>query len=201
MNEFGYYEGEVVAKWEDDGRLMTLIHTVKYVDPAGVEWIAPAGSKTDGASIPQIAWTLVGGPYEGKHRKAAVFHDVACVEKTKAWEQVHRMFYNAMQAAGVPELTAKQMFAAVYAFGPKWVMTASPILSPEVTRASKGKGHARHQDDEMSRSAEAPSGITVSPPLSEVNPTDRVEFEDLKQKIAVENLSLEEIESFIQAKH
>jgi hypothetical protein len=204
VSEFGYYEGDIVAKWEDDGRFMTLIDTVKYIDPSGVEWIALAGSKTDGASIPQIAWTLVGGPYEGKHRKAAVFHDVACVEKTRVWEQVHRMFYGAMQAAGVSELTAKQMFAAVYAFGPKWEINPSapqpPILFPEVTRAGKGKGGSRPQFDEASRTAELPSGISVPPPLSEVNPSDRSEFEDLKQKIAVENLSLEEIESFVQAK-
>jgi len=205
MNKFGYYEGNIVTKWEDDGRFMTLIETVKYVDPSGLEWIAPAGSRTDGASIPQIAWTLVGGPYEGKHRKAAVFHDVACVEKTRAWEQVHRMFYSAMQAAGVPELTAKQMFAAVYAFGPKWEVNLSapqaPILEPEVTRSGKAKGGTRLEVDEMSRGAEEiPSGISVPPPLSEFNPTDRAEFEDLKQKIAIENLSLEEIESFVQAK-
>jgi len=209
MGKFGYYEGEIVTKWEDDGRFMTLIDTVKYVDPAGVEWFAPAGSRTDGASIPQIAWTLVGGPYEGKHRKAAVFHDVACVEKTKPWEQVHRMFYSAMQAAGVPELTAKQMFAAVYAFGPKWELSPTspqpsifePDLQPEVTRSGKAKGGTSIQVDEMRRAPEdLPSGLSVPSPLSQFNPTDRAEFEDLKQKIAIENLSLEEIESFVQAK-
>lgn len=202
MNQFGYFEGDVITKWEDDGRLMTLVNTIKYVDPQGIEWIAPAGSWTDGASIPQMAWTLVGGPYEGKHRKAAVFHDVACVERKRAWEQVHRMFYSAMQAAGVPELTAKQMFAAVYAFGPRWEpvpFAAEPIEPAEVPRSGQKGAHPTFGGSK-SPTAELPSGAPVPPPLSEFNPQDRAEVADLQQRIAVEDLSLEAIEALVETK-
>jgi hypothetical protein len=111
--------------------MMKLTEPFSYVDPGGLHWDAPTGSIVDGASIPQIGWTIIGGPFEGKYRNASVIHDVACVKRDKAWEQVHYMFYTAMIAGGVERVRAKIMYAAVYHFGPRWpsiVTTITPSV-------------------------------------------------------------------------
>jgi hypothetical protein len=117
---FGQYIGRVVVTWNDDGRSMTLIEPFAYVDPSGTKWEAPAGTKIDGASIPQFAWSIIGGPFEGKYRAPSVVHDVACNEKRHEWQDVHLMFHRGMLAAGVDPRIALIMYAAVYHFGPRW---------------------------------------------------------------------------------
>lgn len=117
---FGSYIGEIVAKWNGDGRTMTLVEPFAYVDPAGLRWDAPKGATVDGASIPQFAWSIIGGPFEGKYRASSVIHDVACVERQRPWEAVHQTFYTGMLASGVSSTKAKIMYAAVYHFGPRW---------------------------------------------------------------------------------
>jgi hypothetical protein len=116
----GRYVGEVIAKWLDDGRVMELQKDFGYVDPSGKEWISPKGAKVDGASIPPAAWSLIGGPFEGKYRNASVIHDVACQLKNRPWQVVHRVFYDAMLTSGVNPLIAKTMYAAVLVAGPRW---------------------------------------------------------------------------------
>jgi hypothetical protein len=118
---YGKFIGDVQTQWLDDGRRMKLLSSLTYLDPQGERWIAPEGSVVDGASIPQFAWSVIGGPFEGKYRKASVIHDVACVEKRRPWELVHETFYQGMRASGVNETRAKIMYAAVYHFGPRWV--------------------------------------------------------------------------------
>ena len=117
---FGTFVGDVVAKWNDDGRTMTLTEPFAYLDPTGSRWEAPKGTTVDGASIPQFAWSIIGGPFEGNYRKSSVIHDVACVEKKRPWELVHQTFYTGMLASGVSTVKAKVMYAAVYHFGPRW---------------------------------------------------------------------------------
>jgi hypothetical protein len=56
---------------------MTILSSITYTDPRGRVWGVPAGFVTDGASIPMELWGLVGSPFTGKYRVAAVFHDVA----------------------------------------------------------------------------------------------------------------------------
>ncbi len=51
---WGYYSGQVEARWENDGRHMTLLSELRYTDPEGVLWIAPAGSVVDGASARRV---------------------------------------------------------------------------------------------------------------------------------------------------
>ena len=117
---FGSFIGDVVSKWNSDGRTMTLVEPFAYLDPSGVRWDAPKGATVDGASIPQFAWSIIGGPFEGKYRASSVIHDVACVEKKRPWEAVHHTFYTGMLASGVSTVKAKVMYAAVYHFGPRW---------------------------------------------------------------------------------
>src|SRR5207249_4776298 len=41
---WGYYSGQVEARWENDGRHMTLLSELHYTDPDGVVWTATAGT-------------------------------------------------------------------------------------------------------------------------------------------------------------
>lgn len=120
QSRYGSFVGRVAAEWDSNGRTMTLLEPFAYVDPEGFTWKAPKGSRVDGASIPKIAWSLIGGPFEGRYREASVIHDVACIDKTQSWRKVHRAFYTGMLAAGVTSRLAKVMYAAVYHLGPRW---------------------------------------------------------------------------------
>ena len=117
---WGRFEGQVVARWHDDGREMTLVEPFAYLDPRAVRWEAPAGAVVNGASIPRAFWSVIGGPFSGRFRNASVVHDVACVERTRDWQDVHRMFYEACRCGGVAAVTAKTMYYAVYHYGPRW---------------------------------------------------------------------------------
>jgi hypothetical protein len=119
QGNFGQFKGEVVAKFMRDGRNMQLEKPFGYVDPKGREWNVPAGTTTDGASVPQFFWALF-PPFTGRYRAAAVIHDYYCQTKSRGWKETHEVFYLASRAAGVGEKTAKAMYGAVYNFGPRW---------------------------------------------------------------------------------
>src|SRR5207248_10043860 len=119
-NKWGHYSGYVEARWENDGRSMTLLSELRYTDPQGVVWIAPSGSQVDGASIPRALWSFMGGPFDGKYRNASVLHDVAYDQKTQPWKQCDRMFYEAMRCSGVGATEAKTMYYALYRHGRHW---------------------------------------------------------------------------------
>src|SRR5688572_6711065 len=73
---FGHFEPETVeVRLLPDGRKADLLTTFAYVDKNGTRWTTPAGETIDGATIPQLFWSIIGGPYEGKYRYASVVHD------------------------------------------------------------------------------------------------------------------------------
>src|SRR5438046_1090750 len=74
---FGDFIGDVVAKWCNNNRAMKLERDFAYREPSALTWTAPKASVVDGASIPRVFWTLIGGPFDGKYRNASVVHDVA----------------------------------------------------------------------------------------------------------------------------
>jgi hypothetical protein len=123
---YGYFPERPQLEWLDDGRLMQLLRDFIYIDQSRTPWTAPKGAKTDGASIPPILWSFVGGPFEGQYRNAAIVHDTECDAKIHEWQAVHRMFYNASRAGGVGWAKASLMYAAVYAFGPHWKVVKPP---------------------------------------------------------------------------
>lgn len=67
----------VRTQWRDDGVTMIVLDAMEYTDPDGRVWNVPGGFVTDGASIPCELWSLIGSPFTGKYRVAAVFHDAA----------------------------------------------------------------------------------------------------------------------------
>jgi hypothetical protein len=94
--------------------------TFRFKDPNGLLWAVPAGTEVDGASIPQMFWTVIGGPFEGAYINASVVHDYFCNAKSRTAHDTHRSFYYGMLASQVPEWTAKFMYWAVATFGPDW---------------------------------------------------------------------------------
>ena len=210
------YVGTVQTEWLGDGRRMKLLQTLQYIDPACNVWEAPKEWVVDGASIPQFAWSIIGGPFEGKYRNASVIHDVACDQKTKPWEAVHEVFYNAMIASGVSIVTAKIMYAAVYHFGPRWPQTVTAVIrSRDVDfHITSDTGDIRQMasretnvspwvlNDSLPGAAdqdESTVSVTIEPPPSSLAPGD---FEQLRRAIeqrgpdAAESMTLEEIRSY-----
>jgi hypothetical protein len=116
------FVGNLVLKDIDtaDGVNFELVEPFGYIDSEGNRWQAEKGLVTDCASIPRALWSVVGAPCTGPYRRAAIIHDFYCVFKYRPWEKVHKVFYDAMIASGVPQLKAKLMYYAVWRFGPRW---------------------------------------------------------------------------------
>jgi hypothetical protein len=131
----GYYVGRVIAEWSNDGHRMILRAPFEYVAPDQRKWRVPAGVIVDGATIPQFLWSITGGPFEGKYRDASVIHDHFCSTKTRAFQDVHRVFFHAMLTSGVSQARAWLMYKAVEKFGPYW---DPPKINPRCLR-SDGK--------------------------------------------------------------
>ena len=211
---FGKFIGTVKTEWLEPDRKMKLLDDFAFIDPNNVTWRAPAGSVVDGASIPPIAWSLIGGPFSGKYREASVIHDVACKEKNQSWESVHEAFWYAMRASGVNELKAKIMYAAVYHGGPTWehsVSTIVPRTKIEVAKRSLNtklkistdprsslKVNVRpisRTPEEILRNIPEKSVVNIRV-IPQKNELKRADFERLKQTIENQNTSLEGIRKF-----
>ena len=118
----GRFEGALVLEPRDkENRDFIVKQPFAYIDKSGQKWDVPAGTITDGASVPRAFWSLF-PPIGGRHLRAAVVHDRFCVVRNRDWRAVHLMFYEALLAGDVDEVSAKTMYMAVYAFGPRWVV-------------------------------------------------------------------------------
>ncbi|HLO65317.1 MAG TPA: DUF1353 domain-containing protein [Azonexus sp.] len=173
---YGRFTNTVKVEWvrgNTTERRMSLLEDFAYVDPKGKTWLAPKGSLTDGASIPRVLWTIVGGPFEGQYREAAVIHDVFCKTKSEQHQDVHRIFYYATRATGVSEFYAKVLYGGVVAGGPKW---------------SKGPSNCFAGCHEP---VTVPSQVETSPKFTEDD------AKRLASWIEAKNPSLEEIDAFV----
>jgi hypothetical protein len=98
-------------------------HPIIFIDSRGVEWIAPVGTRTDGASIPRLAWVIVGNPLQGPYRPAAAIHDRYYQTHERDKHSVDLMFQEAMASLGTPEWKDRVMYWAVDWFGGRaWEM-------------------------------------------------------------------------------
>ncbi len=140
---FGFFPEPAQTQWLDDGRRMVLLRDFAFVEPDGTRWSASAAHvpirdddlTIDGASIPSVFWSVVGGPYEGLYRNASIVHDAECTPPFKhRWQDVHRMFYRAARAGGTSEDVAKLIFAAVWHFGPRWDFAGEPKAMQSLQR-------------------------------------------------------------------
>src|SRR5271154_7170490 len=116
QNSWGSFPDKLQVELLKDGRNIQLLADFNYIDPQGTLWLAPKGLISDGASIPQIFWSLIGGPLDENYRDAAVIHDEYCDTRSRTWQATDLAFYNAMRCGGVDDTKAKIMYYAVYHF-------------------------------------------------------------------------------------
>jgi hypothetical protein len=208
--EFGRFIGRVVGEWDANGRDMTLVEDFGYSDPRGGIWLAPKGSIINGASIPKVFWSVIGGPFEGKFRNASVIHDVACVDRTRSHEAVHRAFYEACRAGGVDQQMARILYAAVSKFGPKWTyqevtrtvttpvarfvpeMRTRTIIDPD-TGEEKSEEYTVHRQVTETRQAEV---LVKEAVLASVLEPTEAEAKEFVEQIKQNEPTLDEIAAY-----
>ena len=117
---YGKFLDDLNVSLNSVSRKMKLLNDYRFEDPNKEIWLAKKGSTVDGASIPQIFWSIIGGPLDGPYRNASVIHDYYCITRTKGWHETHKVFYYGMRAADVVPVKALTMYYAVLAFGPRW---------------------------------------------------------------------------------
>ncbi len=111
-----HFEDDVITKWltgTGEDRDMELTADFAFVEPTE-RWEAPAGSVVNGASIPSGLWSIVGSPFVGDYRRAAVIHDVYYgAHQGKARKEVDEMFRLAMLSDGVSGKKTQLIYAGV----------------------------------------------------------------------------------------
>ena len=102
-----------------------VVSQIRYVDRNARVWTVPAGTITDGASIPSVAQPIVGRPFDSQLVRAAAVHDYYCETRNRDWMSTHDVFYDVLIDDGVNRTRALTMWAAVYRFGPRWTAEES----------------------------------------------------------------------------
>jgi hypothetical protein len=178
----GKWKGDLEVRFfsgmSGDGHPIELVLLLKpfgYTDSRGVEWDVPEGYISDGASIPEVLWALLGGPYSGRYRDAAVIHDFYCREKNRKWQEVHMVFLEAALNRGTAESLASSMYAGILLGGPRWDRPSAGILKSGVMKAQF-----------------VPTQSTKSPPAGS-GKSDKEIFEELKGWIEREKPTLDQI--------
>jgi hypothetical protein len=137
-SEFGSFSGDpagtFVSRDYVDRPLFQLTSPFKYTSPNGDEFTVVEEYIIDGASIPRILWSTIGGPFSEFHLKASIVHDYytdtcqttghsepgrVCQNNLTTFEEsdlVHENYYLGMRAAGVTYLKACAEFIAVSAY-------------------------------------------------------------------------------------
>src|SRR5262245_47975212 len=189
--EKGAFKGELDVRFmsstSGDGypvEIIQLLQPFGYKDSNGVEWDVPAGTWSDGASIPSSLWLIVGGPFSGPYRDAAVIHDYYCDIKSRKWEDVHSVFLEAALKRGTRESLAKYMYAAILYAGPRWPAPKTGLRETDVIKA------------QVTPTPSPPPKPAPTPPP--VRKSDKEVFEELKAWIEREKPTLEQIKKRVQ---
>jgi Protein of unknown function (DUF1353) len=196
--DFGRFSGPILLELLPDGRNMRVARPITFTSPDKTQWKVPVGAITNGATIPSALWSVVGGPWEGKYRDAAVVHDHYCTTKERPAKEAHRMFYDASRSRGVSKTVADLMYAAILTWDRDCGEPSSlsfgdgesaPIEQPRSPSPGPGRGP----------SSEAPSPPTQPEvrllPPGEKNPAEqRKLLRALKKKLEKRNYTPDEIE-------
>ncbi len=213
----GRFDGTLMLEVGSDPRLMRLARPYAYIDRADKRWPVPEGTLVDGASIPRPLWPIVGSPFTGAYRNASVIHDFYCDVRTRPWQEVHRMFYEAMLSNNVNELQAKTMYMAVYYGGPRWSEVVVRNMQILQAKNAETKGGPEGVAD-LGKLQRVPTGLGVDIAVPQQDATaqtakadytfiavenpvvDRAAFSEMKRLLDQGNLSLAAIDDLVEAK-
>lgn len=109
-------EKAISFAYDDDERELVDAYHVR-------SWTIPAGFRWNGASIPKVAWSIIGSPFTGRYQRAALLHDflyefqgwppAGCGPRVHSRKAVDVLFYRMMREDGVGWWRAKIMYSAV----------------------------------------------------------------------------------------
>ena len=108
----GRFKGDYIIKGLGSYVFETLAE-LSYTTKKGATHTVPKKFKMDGASIPRIFWSLIGSPFTGKYRRAALIHDWLYFSQTTKRSYADRVFLEAMKYLGVSFWKRQLMFLAV----------------------------------------------------------------------------------------
>jgi Protein of unknown function (DUF1353) len=134
----GYFSGNPRTEWlEHSGpdRNMRVLEQFSFTDTKRT-WNVPADyAGLNGASIPRFLWSLVGAPYVGDYRRAAIVHDYFCQTAPSQRREVDKMFYRACRAGGCSIAEAAVLYLGVRIGGS---VSDNPTISSSMATAEQG---------------------------------------------------------------
>lgn len=109
------FDKERLETYSTDGHDVNLAEPLTYTTAAGEAITIPAGSDSDGASVPEIFWNIF--PPFGRYWRAALLHDYLYRHTLRPKAECDRIFREAMLACGVPGWKAWTIYQGVHLFG------------------------------------------------------------------------------------
>lgn len=107
-----YGSGDVILKGVRGYRLDDL----SIVYDGYPSFVVPTNFEFDGASIPQILWSIVGHPFQVGFRRAAAVHDYALIHHNIPHKIAHKIFYQLLRIDGVGVIRASFMYGGVVVY-------------------------------------------------------------------------------------
>lgn len=141
-----------------------LVADFNYIDASGFVWRIPSGTVVAGAALPKSVWSVIGGPWSGKYRKASILLEYLAETRITTSERTYELYLEAMLNSGVEKNTALFLYYAARTGGPVWREDAVN-MTVEVDNISEQR--IAEMKSEVSR------GITVS----EINMSTKTRFE------------------------
>lgn len=110
-------------------RIFRLTHRFRYASALGLVEV-PAGTETDGASVPRVFWTVF-EPF-GEYFPAAVIHDFLYTPANRHFDRWESdiIFKEAMFNLGVPWQKREPIYHAVRMFGGRSFRGQPPRMFP-----------------------------------------------------------------------
>lgn len=122
QEEFGRFQGPPRGEFVQTTpcAFFRLAAALTFEAPGGEGWTAPAEAVVNGADIPQIAYWLVGRPFDPDLFPASVIHDRYAMTRERPAADTHWAFYLGLRAGGVPESRASLILWTVSLARPDW---------------------------------------------------------------------------------
>lgn len=102
---------------QENDKIYALISDYSCTLPDGLELHIKRGFDYDGASIPQMFWSLVGSPFTGSHTRAAFVHDALYASELFPRKQCDEIFFKLLKFSGTNRIKRDLFYLMVSGFG------------------------------------------------------------------------------------